>query len=120
MHHMVAKPASVNGNSRHISGRGLHRRKLTLAERVKLGADLVSGCVRLEPSLQQTAELVRVPQAKIRDELKARAAARATEKNFPVTNLVGAWELASEEERAAALRMIGVAEVWDTLSSVVG
>jgi hypothetical protein len=116
--HMAAKPTNVNGNSRHISGRGLHRRKLSLAERVRLGADLVSGSIQLEPSLQQTAELVRVPQAKIRDELKARAAAHETE-GASVTALVEAWAGASEAEREAAVQLIGVADVWDVISRVV-
>lgn len=118
---LYIRPATngSNGSVRHIRGRGLHRRKLTPAARVKLAADLVSGVIQLEPSLAQTAELVRVPQAKIRDELKTRAAARETEK-FPVTSLVEAWTNASATERETAVQLIGVAEVWDTISRVVG
>jgi hypothetical protein len=118
----VPKEPHVNSNGGgipHILGRGLHRRKLSTAQRVKLAADLVSGAVHLEPSLQQTAELVRVSQGKIRDELKLRAAARETEKDLSVTNLVEAWTNASETEREAAVRMIGVADVWDAISRVV-
>ena len=108
-----------NGGVPHVHGRGLRRRKLSTAERVTLAADLVSGSCQLEPSLAQAAELVRVPQAKIRDELKARAAARETERHLPVTDLVEAWDRASEHERETAIRSIGVAAVWDVLARVV-
>jgi hypothetical protein len=108
-----------NGNVPHVRGRGLRRRKMTSEQRVKLGADLVSGCLQLEPSLAQVSELVRVPQAKIRDELKARAAACETERHLPVTALIEAWDRAAEHEREAAVRSIGVAEVWEILARVV-
>lgn len=108
----------VNGNSvRHIRGRGLRRRKLTVQQRAKLAADILSGCAHLEPSMAQTAELMRVSQAKIRDELKVRTVAAEVEK--PVTNLVDAWNKASEFEREVAVRTIGVADVWDIIARVV-
>jgi hypothetical protein len=34
-----------NGNVPHVRGRGLRRRKMTSEQRVKLGADLVSGTI---------------------------------------------------------------------------
>jgi hypothetical protein len=117
---MLYIPASpnVNGNGvRHIRGRGLRRRKLTVQQRAKLAADILSGCAQLEPSMGQTAELLRVSQAKIRDELKVRAVAAQVEK--PVTNLVGAWNKASESEREVAIRMIGVGDVWDIIARAV-
>jgi hypothetical protein len=92
---------------------------MTTEQRIKLAADLVSGRLQLEPSLQQASELVRVPQAKIRDELKARAAACETERHLPVTALIEAWDRATEHEREAAVRSIGVAEVWEILARVV-
>jgi len=110
-----------NGNSGvpHIRGCGLRRRKLTAEQRAKLAADLVTGSCQLEPSLAQAAELVRVPQAKIRHELKARAAAREIDQHLPVTALIEAWDRASEHEREAAIHTIGVAVVWDVLARVV-
>jgi hypothetical protein len=36
-----------------------------------------------------------------------------------VTNLVGAWNKASEFEREGAVRMIGLADVWDFIARAV-
>src|SRR5262249_2441440 len=108
-----------NGGVPHVRGRGLRRRKLTTEQRVKLAADLVCGSVQLEPSIAQTAELVRVSQARIRDELRARAAANEIDQHLPVTTLIEAWDQASEQDREVAIRAIGVAEVWDVLSRAV-
>jgi len=57
--------------------------------------------------------------AKVREELKARAAAREIDQHLPVTALIEAWDRASEHEREAAIRSIGVAGVWDVLARVV-
>jgi hypothetical protein len=92
---------------------------MSLLERVKFAADLVSGDLYLEPSLQQASELVHVPQARVRDELKQRAAALETDKDLPVTSLVEAWSNASDAEREAAVRLIGPANVWDALAAVI-
>ena len=64
----------------------------------------------------QACELLNVAPGQVRQELKARAAAREIE---PITDLVEAWTNASAPEREAAVRMIGVAKVWDVLASVV-
>jgi len=63
-------------------------------------------------------QLVGVSQTKVREELRTRAAARETERNLEV-DLIEAWDRASGAEREAAVRVIGVAEVWDVLARVV-
>jgi len=116
---MALRTSDVNDPSYHISGRGLRRRKLSRTERVRLAADLASGQLHLHPSLAQVSQLVGMAAAKVREELKARAAAREIDQHLPVTALIEAWDRASEHEREAAIRSIGVAGVWDVLARVV-
>jgi hypothetical protein len=114
---MALKSADVNNHAPHISGRSIRRRKLTRRQRVKLAADLVSGEVHLDPALKHTCELLQVPAAEVRTELKTRAAAR--ENGQRISTLIKAWDAASELEREAAIHSIGVAAVWDRLARVV-
>jgi hypothetical protein len=106
---------TVNGNG-HISGRGLRHRKLTRTQRIRLAADLVACEARLYPSIVQASDWLNVTSAEVSSELKARAAARATKQASAA--LVEAWDNASQSELEAAVRAIGVAEVWDVLARV--
>jgi hypothetical protein len=108
---MALKSTDVNNHTPHISGRGLRRRKLTRRQRVRLAADLVSGEAQLDPSLNQVCELLAIPPVDVRGELKV------TEQT--TSALVEAWDAATEPEREAAVRTIGVAQVWDVLARVV-
>jgi len=111
-------PPTANVNGSYVSGRGLARRKLSNKQRIKLAADLACGQLQLQPSLAQASELVGVSQTKVREELRTRAAARETECNSEV-DLIEAWHRASEAEREAAVRVIGVSTVWDVLARIV-
>jgi hypothetical protein len=116
MLYIPSTPDVINGN--YVCGRGLARRKLSRKQRIQLAADLACGQLQLHPSLAQVSQLVGVPQTKVREELKARAAAHEAS-HQPATELVVAWESASESERETAIRAIGVAEVWDVIARVV-
>jgi hypothetical protein len=111
---MATETISVNGR-RHVSGRGIRRRKLDREQRVRLAADLVTREAQLDPSISQSAVLLSVTPADVSKELRARAAAR--EAKQATLTLINAWNDASETEREGAVRMIGVAEVWDVLAS---
>jgi hypothetical protein len=113
---MAFKTPDVN-DVPHVSGRGIRRRKLTRSQRVGLAADLASGQLQLEPSLGQACELFNVTPAQVREELKARAAALETKQMG--SSLVSAWDAATDAEREAAVRTIGVAVVWDVLARVL-
>jgi hypothetical protein len=106
-----------NGSTPHVSGRGLHRRRLSKIERIELAADLVSRERLLHPSITQASAMLGVASAAVSSELKARAAAREAEKATSL--LVEAWEAASALEREQAIRTIGVDVVWDALASIV-
>jgi hypothetical protein len=113
MTNMATELVGVNGHTPHISGRGIRRRRLSRSQRVRLAAGLVRGEVRLDLSMAQVCDLLSVPAADLRTELKARTV------KTTVAALVEAWRGASEEERTAAIREIGVARVWDVLASTV-
>ena len=113
---MATQGTVVNGNA-HISGRGIRRRKLSREQRIRLAADLVSRKAQLDPSIIQSAALLSVAPADVSKELRARAAAREAKQATLI--LINAWDDASETEREDAVRMIGVAEVWGVLASVV-
>jgi len=115
--HMALKPTGVNGNGApHVSGRGLRRRKLSRDQRVYLAAGCATGELQFWPSLGQACAIFGVTTTQVREELKVRA---ADHENDPTMNLITAWNSASEDQREAAIRAIGVAEVWDVLSRAV-
>jgi len=114
---MATQTTSVNGNGTHISGRGIRRRKLSREQRIRLAADLVSHKAQLDPSIAQSAALLSVAPTDVSKELRARATAREAKRAALV--LIDAWNDCSETERGEAIRMIGVAEIWDVLASVV-
>ena len=111
---MALKQNGVNGNGAfHINGRGINRRRLSRQQRVRLGAALASGEVQLDPSIGQVCDLLKIPPAELRTELKER------EVKGKVATLVAAWNAATEIERAAAISEIGPAEIWERLADVV-
>jgi hypothetical protein len=134
----IAKNSGNGSNSSApVSGRGLAHRKMTHDEQLKLAADLATGERQFEPSLSQVADLVGVSTAKLRAELKARAATlRAKQQeeeaaarfrrlqaeadlNGQAGAVVDAWRSASPAARETAVRSIGTAEVWDYLARII-
>src|SRR5262249_6797487 len=115
--HMALKPTNVNGNTPHVSGRGIRRRKLSREQRIRLAADLVNREAQVDLSIGQSAALLSVAPADVSKELRSRAATREA-KQATVT-LINAWDDASETEREEAVRAIGVADVWETLARVL-
>jgi len=77
----------------------------------------VSRTAQLDPSIAQSAALLSVAPTDVSKELRARAAAREAKRATLV--LIDGWNDASEIEREDAVRMIGVADVWDVLARVV-
>jgi hypothetical protein len=142
MQEIIRTSPACNGNGAgSVNGRGLGRRKLTPAQKISLAADLATGQQSLAPSLCQVSALTGVPLWRLSQELKARTrqevarAQRETEQreaeqrlqaqaeaealNAEVTAIVMAWDSAAPEAREEAVRVIGVAAVWDTVARVV-
>jgi hypothetical protein len=118
-----------------ISGRGLKHRiaGMTIGERAAFAADLVSGRVRLEPSVRQACALAGVGPALVREILRRRAKAqeqaaatkatvtrpRSASSPSPIEVVTRAWSTMSDLEREQTIREFGVAATWDALSRVV-
>jgi hypothetical protein len=116
---MTHTPIVNSGEPPRVRGRGLAHRKMSGWQRAALAADLLTGRVRLEPSLTQVCEIVGVSSATVRAELKSRVARKQPPKNDPAANLVAAWDAASPSEREVAIRDLGAATVWDVLAKIV-
>jgi hypothetical protein len=135
--------SSPNGNGA-INGRGLARnkRRLWIGERIRLAADVASRRRSFDPSLGQLSSLFDVSVVDLRAELKAREArqrllaerdererqaaerwaaiqAEAEAVNVGADAIVAAWNTATPEAREAAVRTIGVANVWEIVAKVV-
>jgi hypothetical protein len=109
-------------NSQKVKGRGLGHRKMTREETIRLAADLVSGQRQFQPSIGQVCDLLPVTPPKVRAELKARAAANGNGNvrlSDEAAYFVAMWSALSTTDREAAVKAMGVAEVWDVLSKVV-
>jgi hypothetical protein len=122
MNNIVPRHGNGNGS---VNGRGVLRQKLTPTARIALAADIATGKKHLDPSIKQAAAAVGVSPYRIRKELQARAGAlEAVEQAERIRDEAGyiihAWTRASTQVRQEAIRCIGVANVWDTLASVVG
>jgi hypothetical protein len=120
---IVKNSQNHNGNgSVTISGRGVLRRKLTPGMRANLAADIATGLAQLTPSLKQTAAALGVSPYSVRQQLKARAKKQAAfeARQQEALAIVSAWDAATPQGRTDAIRLIGVADVWDVLASVVG
>ena len=127
--------STPNGNGLDsVNGRGLERRKLTLAQRVDLAADLASGRRLLHPSIKSTAASLKITPAQVSERLRARARQeaewRAAEARWRVQNeaeavntavdsIVSEWRLSSPEARETAIRMIGPGAAWDAIAKVI-
>jgi hypothetical protein len=118
MNDLLNAVSHVNGD-RPVNGRGLGHLKLTENELVRLAADMATGQRPFQPSLAQTSTLTGVPAAAIRAEIKARAAQAKNQEADEIQRVVESWERLSKKAREEALRLIGPAEVWDVLSSIV-
>jgi hypothetical protein len=123
---IVKNSQNHNGNgSDAINGRGVLRRKMAPALRANLAADVAMGLTQFTPSLKQTAAALGVSPYSVRQVLKARAkkqAAWETEKvrHQEALTIVNAWDAATAQGRAEAVRLISAGEIWDVLASVVG
>ena len=80
---------------------------------------MATGRRPFQPSLAQSSVLTGAAVAAIRAEIKARAAQAKTQEADEIQWVVECWKRLSEEARQEVFRVIGPAEVWDVLSSVV-
>jgi len=109
-----------------VNGRGVRRRKLTLEQRIGLATDVALGLTPFAPSIGQAATAFGVSPYNVRHELKARAAAKkdaerqAALAREGTKDIVEAWDTASDWGREEAIRVLGVADVWDVLARIVG
>src|SRR5262249_50696800 len=109
-----------------VNGRGGRRRKLTLEQRIGLATDVSLGLPPFSPSIGQAATAFGVSPYNVRHELKARAAAKkdaerqAALAREGTKDIVEAWDTASDWGREEAIRVLGVADVWDVLARIVG
>ncbi len=119
MNALLNATSHVNGD-RPVNGRGLGHLKLTENELVRLAADMATGTRPFQPSMVQVNLLTGVPVAKIRAEIKSRAAQHENGWLKETDAIVHAWDTASSDDaRREAFRMIGPARVWDVLASVI-
>jgi hypothetical protein len=119
-----SSPICNENGAGEINGRGARRRKLTPEQRVSFAADIALGLTPFAPS-SQTAATTGVSPYSIRKELKARAAAAERERCAEYSRqgtlpIVSAWDHATAQGRAEAIRLIGPANVWGVLATVVG
>jgi len=122
-------PRHENGNGA-IGGRGVQRRKMTLGQRISLGADVALGLAQVDPSIAQSAAIVGVSPAQISAEIKARAKAREDAERakreaavfdvaYAANQLIDAWHGTCPQAREVAVEAIGIAAVWDTIVGVI-
>lgn len=133
MNYIIAENLTRNRNGA-VNGRGTLRRKLTLAQRAALGADIALGATPLAPSLKQAAAAVGISVFELRRELQSRERAeterRAVQQrldlqaeaeaaNAQADAIVAAWLAASPVAHGVAVRILGTDSVWGALASVV-
>jgi hypothetical protein len=126
---IVKKSLVRNGNgSGAINARGIPHRGWSLEQRVAAAADAVLGATHVVPSIGQAATVFGVSPYTVRQELKARAAAKeavaererkAEYARQGAQPIVSAWDRATPQGREEAFRRIGVGDVWDALARVV-
>jgi hypothetical protein len=119
MNALLQNTAIHNGDQPTLNGRGLAHLKLTKDELIGLAADMATGQRPFQPSLAQTNALTGVPVAAIRQEIKARAAQARNQEADEIQWVVESWERLSKEAQQEVFRVIGPAEVWDVLASVI-
>jgi hypothetical protein len=130
MQNIVSESLTRNGNAGAIiNARGIPRRGWTPEQRISAAVDAVLGATHVVPSIKQAATAFGVSPYSVRQELKARAAAKeaAAERERQAEYarqgalpIVSAWDHATPQGRAEAIRLIGVADVWDVIASIVG
>jgi len=108
MNVLIQKSSAVNGL---VSGRGLAHRKLDPDQNVALAADVATGERPFQPSLAQISLLFGVSLVRLREELKARAAAaqelvETLEPLDPIEELTRAWKMAPANDREWFLQAI--------------
>jgi hypothetical protein len=123
---IVKKSLACNGNSSGaINARGIPHRGWTAEQRVAAAADAVLGTTHVVPSIGQAATQFGVSPYSVRQELKARAEAprriqdEAEWVNEQADLLVEVWNFASPTAREAAVRVIGVGNVWNVVAPIV-
>ena len=128
-------PRQTNGNGQgSVNGRGLARRQMTVGERVCLAAEIATGQRQLMPSLTQIADATGISVWSLRNELKERERVEAERQaikqrlqvqleaemaNAQADAIAVAWEAASSTAQEAAVRTIGVADIWNVIAVVV-
>jgi hypothetical protein len=127
MQNLIKESLARNGGngSAAINARGISHRGWTPEQRAAAAADAVLGATCVIPSIGQAATAFGVSPYSVRRELKTREAAAERERHAEYARqralpIVSAWDHATPQGRAEAFRLIGVANVWDVLSSVVG
>jgi hypothetical protein len=104
---------------RHITGQYLARAHLNRRQRARLAADLANGVAAIHPlTVKQAAALARVP---VLDVSQARRNGKHGNgrSNGPAESLAQHIARSSPTERLAAARIIGPAELWDSMISPV-
>ena len=127
---IVKKSLVRNGNgTAAINARGIPHRGWTPEQRIAAAADAVLGTTHVVPSIGQAATAFGVSPYTVRQELKARTAAKeaAAERERQAEYarqgalpIVSAWDHATPQGRAEAFRLIGVGDVWDVIASIIG
>jgi len=127
MQNIVSESLTRNGNGSGaiINARGIPRRGWTPEQRAAAAADAVLGATHVVPSIKQSAATFSVSPYRVRQELKARAAAAERERQAEYARqgalpIVSAWDHATPQGRAEAIRLIGVSDVWDVIARIVG
>jgi hypothetical protein len=106
--------------SKTVNGRGIKHRRLDRFQRAHWAADCVTGAVWLRPSIEQACLLFDVPRTLVRKHLKARNGNGARpQSNSHEETLAEHIARSSSTERLAAARIIGPAELWDSMISPV-
>ena len=116
----LSHSSNGNGNGRGpniVHERGLAHRNMTHEERVKLAADVATDKKKFVPSMAHLVKAFEITDVELRKELKRRWFQEA-ELLTTSEAIAFNWEAATKEEKAEAVRRIGVADVWDTIAAV--
>jgi hypothetical protein len=122
---MLQVPPKYNGNPQrtsaasrhHVSGQYLARARLNRRQRARLAAELANGTAEVSPlTIKQAAALARVPAL---DVSKARRNGKRANRPSPGEMLAEQIKRTAASDRLAAARIVGAAEIWDTMISPV-
>ena len=102
-----------------VTGQYLARAHLNRRQRARLAADLANGAAAIHPlTVKQAAALARVPVSRTRFNGKPRVKSNG-QSNGHAETLAMHIARSSPTERLAAARIIGPAELWDSMISPV-